>query len=67
AAEAQALDAAGPFWGASELIAPRRAATLATLRAMLDPETLAAALDRGHALDPWTAAGQLVEELAVEE
>lgn len=67
AAEAQALDAAGPFRGASELIAPRRAATLATLRATLDPGTLAAALDRGHALDPWAAAGQLAEELALEE
>ncbi|MCX7789780.1 MAG: tetratricopeptide repeat protein [Chloroflexaceae bacterium] len=65
AAEAHALDAAGPFWGASELIAPQRAATLATLRATLDPGTLAAALDRGRALDPWTAAGQLAEELAV--
>jgi len=54
----------GPFWRASNLLAPRRATVLATLRAILDPETLAAALERGHARDPWITTATLLNKLA---
>jgi predicted ATPase/transcriptional regulator with XRE-family HTH domain len=63
AAEIYGIDASGPLWHASKLVAMTRERVYASICAALPPEQIAAAQERGRQLDPWTTAAELLEEL----